>query len=567
MSVQEKPWFIRGVTLPPSGWVLTILLVVYIFVGLIGHDPWKHDDAITIALVHDIVRHGHWFTPQLAGQVYPDAPFYYWVAAVTAHLFSWLIPLHDAARLASGLFTLLALEFILLAARELYGHDQAAAAPLTLAGSIGFLFHAHEAQPMLAALTAHTAAYWALAMMVRRPRMAVPVLGLSVAICFLANGVLPTLALLPAVVVAIGLSSDRLQFGRRVLIGAVLGAAIVALWMIPLGFTRADYLSAFIDNEFAQFSDFPLGPQSVLRYANFLLWYAWPALPLAAWALWAKRRTLRESAQAFPLLTFLLVLLLVSLSVDVRSSTALLLLPPIVLLAVPGVMTLRRGARNAFDWFGMMAFSLFVGVAWLVWSAMALGWPERMARQVVRLEPGFVGRFDGWMFAAALIVTIAWFWLIVTSPRSPMRNIMHWMAGLTTFWVLVATLWMPWIDYGKTYRPVSQALAKALPAKDECVASTGIPKSILGTLDYFNGIRALPQSSDEGGRCRWLLVLGDIHNPQALNAAGWRPVWEGRRPGDRRSSDKFRLFHRRDAGKNASPAVDVTNSPSDLGAN
>ncbi len=152
--LQNHPRF-RGITLPPSGWVLAALLITYIFIGLIGHDPWKHDDATSIGIAYDIVVNGNWLTPQLAGQNYPDAPLYYWIAATTAHLFSWLLPTHDAARLASGLFTLLALEFILLAARELHGKDHAAAAPLILAGSIGFLFHAHEAQPMLAALTAH----------------------------------------------------------------------------------------------------------------------------------------------------------------------------------------------------------------------------------------------------------------------------------------------------------------------------------------------------------------------------------------------------------------------------
>ena len=46
-------------SLPPSGWVLAILLAVYIFVGLIGHDPWKHDDAITIGVAYDIARNGN----------------------------------------------------------------------------------------------------------------------------------------------------------------------------------------------------------------------------------------------------------------------------------------------------------------------------------------------------------------------------------------------------------------------------------------------------------------------------------------------------------------------------
>ncbi len=88
---------------------LTILLTLYIFIGLFGHDPWKNDDAITIGIAHDMLAGGNWLMPHLAGQPYPDAPFYYWAAAAFGQLFSWLLPEHGAARLASGLFTLLAL--------------------------------------------------------------------------------------------------------------------------------------------------------------------------------------------------------------------------------------------------------------------------------------------------------------------------------------------------------------------------------------------------------------------------------------------------------------------------
>ena len=65
--LQDHPRF-KGITLPPSGWALAILLSLYIFVGLIGHDPWKHDDAVTIGIVFDMVGNGHWLLPQLAGQ-------------------------------------------------------------------------------------------------------------------------------------------------------------------------------------------------------------------------------------------------------------------------------------------------------------------------------------------------------------------------------------------------------------------------------------------------------------------------------------------------------------------
>ena len=109
----EQPRF-KGISLPPSGWVLAILLTIYIFIGLIGHDPWKHDDAISIGIAYDIFTNGDWLVPQLVGQVYIDAPLYYWVSAGTAHLFFFFFPFNDAARIARGLFTLLGLDFILL---------------------------------------------------------------------------------------------------------------------------------------------------------------------------------------------------------------------------------------------------------------------------------------------------------------------------------------------------------------------------------------------------------------------------------------------------------------------
>ena len=539
----ENPRF-KGITLPPSGWVLAALLAAYIFTGLIGHDPWKHDDAISIGIAYDIVSNGHWLTPQLAGQAYPDAPLYYWTAALTAHFFSWLLPLHDAARLASGLYTLLALEFILLAARELHGREHAAAAPLILAGSIGFLFHAHEAQPMLAALTAHAAAYWALTLLPRRPRQAAMVFGAALAVGFLANGLLPVLTLLPLSAVTLYLAENRRSCAALLLAALVLALLLSASWLIPLQMAAPDYLVRFFQGELAALNRPVLIPYNILRYLNLLLWYAWPALPLAAWALWSKRRVLRSQALAMPIATFLSVLLILGLRVEVSSAPTLLLLPPLVLLAVPGVATLRRGAANAFDWFGMMTFTLFSAVTWIVWSAMAFAWPERLARQVVRLEPGFVGELNLIACLFSVVVTLCWFWLIVTSPRSPMRGIMHWMAGLTLFWLLIAALWMPWIDYGKTYRPLSASLASALPTRVNCIANANLADSILASLDYFDGIRTVPLKNPAGKACDWRLVQGEPRETDAVPAVGWRQVWEGRRPSDRRESDKFRLYRR-----------------------
>ena len=544
---EQSPRF-RGITLPPSGWALAFLLSLYIFTGLIGHDPWKHDDAITIGVVFEMFSSGNWLLPHLAGQPYPDAPLYYWIATLFAKLFAWLLPVHEGARLASGLCTLLSLQFILLAARELHGKDFAASAPLTLAGSIGFLYHAHEAQPMLAVLMAHTAVYWALALLPRRPQLAVPVFGVALATAFLAAGLLPVLVLLPLVVITLALSEKRGSDALRLLAGVLLALGLCAAWVLPINLLHPQYGESLLRSELAEFGrSVPLN--NLLRYLNMLLWYAWPALPLAAWALWSKRRVLKSRPLLLPLLAFFSTLLLLACLVPSRSAPALLLLPPLVLFAVPGVATLRRGAANAFDWFGMMSFTFFAALVWVGWSAMVFGWPERLARQAVRLEPGFVGQFSLPLAVFALALTLLWFWLIATSPRSPMRGIMHWMAGLTLFWVLLAVLWMPWIDYGKSYRPLSAALDKALPQQANCIANVNLPTSILASLDYFDGIRTVPLKSETGKRCNWLLLQGDVRSPNRLVAEGWQHHWEGKRPGDRRASEKFHLYRRSSKAK------------------
>ena len=120
------------------------------------------------------------------------------------------------------------------------------------------------------------------------------------------------------------------------------------------------------------------------------------------------------------------------------------------------------------------------------------------------------------------------------------------------FWILVATLWMPWIDYGKSYRPVAVSLSKALPQKMGCIANANSPKFFLVVLDYFSGIKTVSMKSDTGARCDLLLIHGGEQEPAGMASSGWRKLWEEKRPGDRHDDDKFRLYQR---GKRAKPVA------------
>jgi hypothetical protein len=100
-------------------------------------------------------------------------------------------------------------------------------------------------------------------------------------------------------------------------------------------------------------------------------------------------------------------------------------------------------------------------------------------------------------------------------------------------WGLLVALWFPWIDYGKSYRSVSESLTHALPADHGCIERRGLSLAHRAIFDYHAGLRTQPESPK--ARCRWLLAADQA--PE-----GWRKIWEGHRPGDR--SERLRLYRR-----------------------
>jgi 4-amino-4-deoxy-L-arabinose transferase-like glycosyltransferase len=531
----------RGIRLPPAGWMLAAILAFYVLAGLFGRDPWKGEDAIHIGTAWHMFHYSDWLSPDLAGRPFHEPPLYYWSAALTGKIFGWLLPMHEAMRLASGIWVTLTLMGLYYAGRELYGQDSAAASPLLLAGCAGLLFHAHDAQPMLIALAAYSGGLGALATIGRKPRLTGIYYGLAIAGCLLGTGIAPTLPLLAMAPLAWWLSPDRPKALHTLAIGLGIGALLILPWPALLLILEPSRFHGWLATELTPLKT-PFSFSGAGKFLAMLPWFAFPVLPLAGWTLWTRRKELRATPQLLPLAFLVTTLLMLALAFRPREIPALLLLPPLALLATPGALSLRRGAANAFDWFAMMTFSLFVSLIWLAWSAMALGWPERLARRVIVLRPGFVGEFDLSDFIVGLAATAWWIWLILTAPRSPYRSLTHWALGFTTMWLLATTLILPWFDYGKSYRPVAQAIARALPDGHGCLAERGLSDAQRASLSYFAEIEPASVETAAGKACDWLLVGGDTRQELAAPAGSWSKVWEGSRPGDRR--EKFRLFRR-----------------------
>lgn len=529
--------------LPVAGWPLYVLIALFLLAGTIGHDPWKNEDATHFGVVWRAVAADDWLAFRFVSGQVVEPPLYYWVGAALGSLLSPLIAWPDAVRLASPLFAAVACALLHLAARELYGAEAAGGAPLALAGSLGLLVQSHETQPMLATLAAISAVYAGTALGSRRPWSAAVLLGAGSAGVVLSHGVTLLPAVLAGLCAAIVRAPERVPQTGSTLLGLLLGAGLCAPWLLQLQSVSPPALAAWWSAELAQFGRVDNPADNALHYGTLLAWFAWPALPLALWGLWERRRRLAEPAQFVPLVTGTLMLFNLIVAFPARFVVALALLPALALLAVPGALALRRGAANALDWFGRMTLGLIAGVLWLGWVAMNFGVPARMARNFAKLAPGFVAAVDPLAVGIAAVMSMLWLWLIFgrapSIARQPLQPLANWLGGMALIWILATTLLLPWIEYARTYRSVAAGIEPRVGPASGCIATRNIGEPQFASLDYFLDHRLRPE---RGGKtnCRWLVTLGTGNEP--IIDGEWRKVWEGTRPGDK--NERFRLYRR-----------------------
>jgi len=180
---------------PAKAVMLGMLCLVWLGTGLVGHDPWKPDEAYSFGLIYSILQGGDWLVPTIAGEPFMDKPpLFYWIAALFAKLASPQLPLHDGARLASGFFSTLTLLFIGLASRKLYGENRGWAAAIILIGSIGMLVRSHEMITDLALLTGCAMMLYGFALSQERHVRAGLLIGTGVGIGFMATDQQPQAA-------------------------------------------------------------------------------------------------------------------------------------------------------------------------------------------------------------------------------------------------------------------------------------------------------------------------------------------------------------------------------------
>lgn len=537
---------------------LLLLCAAYVLAGFIGRGPWKNADIATLGYMLELADgRADWLAPTLLGLPPEfDALLPYWLGAWAVQLAPAGLDAALAARLpfiALLVATLLATWYaVYYLARTPgaqpvpfafggeahptdYARALADAGLLALVACFGLAQLSHETTPSLAQLGFTALAFHGLAALPYRS--AVPLATLAAGLIGLALSGAPAMGTLFALGGALTLlldpPSDATGLAPRRAAAAVLGIAAVAA-LAAVATDAWHWRLASISGP----------PREWQSLARLLVWFTWPAWPLALYTAWRWRGQLRRRHLALPL-WFALVALGTALLSPSPDRALLLGLPALATLAALALPTFKRSVSALIDWFTLLFFSFCALVIWVIWISLQTGVPAKPAANVARLAPGFVPEFALLPFLLALAATLAWLWLVrwrtSRHPEALWKSLVLPAGGATLGWLLVMTLWLPVLDYARSYRPVVQRLGQ-LMAQPGCVEVLGLSRAQLAALRAHAG-RELHAPS-RTPRCPWLVVTPDAQPAVAavLGADTWLPVATVRRPTD--ASDNLVLYRR-----------------------
>ncbi|MDD5333475.1 MAG: hypothetical protein PHS32_06990 [Rhodoferax sp.] len=535
---------------------LLLLCIAYVLPGFVGRAPWKSADMTAFGYMAQMARGAtEWLSPRLL-DLPPDvdALLPYWLGGWAMRLApGWITP-DFAARIPFGLLLTLTLVATWYASYYLarspaaqpvafafggealppdYARAMADGSLLALIACLGLAQLSHETTPAQAQLC-------------------------FVALTFFGFTALPHRALLPLVSAALGLTGLALSGAPT--IAALLGGGSAAIYLLE----RAPAPAAARNKSLRAGASIALLSALVVLLASaldlwrwrielpqaswaewrslgrLLLWFTWPAWPLALWTLWRWRHQLVQSATPSRHLTLPLWFTGVALAATFSTASAdrslLLALPALAALAAFALPTLKRSVAALIDWFTLLFFSGCAFTIWVVWIAMQTGVPSQPAANVARLAPGFQPSFSLFPFVLATAATLAWAWLVkwrVGRHRAAIwKSLVLPAGGAVLCFVLLMTLWLPLLDFARSYAPLVRRAMVLLQAPG-CAETHGLSRGQIAAFQFHGHLTLKPATA--AASCPWLIVSQDALPtlPEVVDPANWRLRGSAQHPTDR----------------------------------
>ena len=551
---------------------LWLFCLAYLIPGLVGREPWKGEELQVFGQMLALAQgQSDWLHPTVWGQTLPlDAPLAYWMGAWAIGLAPSWLSAGSAARIPFALLLAMAMVSTWYGAYYLglgkraqpvafafggeakpkdYARTIADSATLALIACLGLALLSHEATPMLMQLSFFGCAFFGAAALPYHPKKSAS--ALVVALAGLSLSGAPTLSVLLATGIALVILFDKENEGHlplRLYACALLACAI-GIASIANYFDLFHWRLATMDRDWNDWRGL----------FDLLVWFMWPAWPLVLWTLWQWRRqwlSRNWSRHLVLPLWFMALAICVALMTRTEDQTLMLALPPMATLAAFALPTFRRSFSAFIDWFTLIFFTGCAFIIWVIWIAMQTGWPPQPAANVARLAPGFLPTFSGLAFVIALMATAIWAWLVkwrVGRHRQAMwKSLVLPSGGAALCWLLLMSLWLPLLDFARSYVPWVQQIQQAMKVHDSaspgCMMTYGLNVGQMTAFHYHGGFQIKPLDNAESPQiasCYWLLVDNDSRPElaQVAHVKEWRRVETIKRPANK--NEDVTLYVRR----------------------
>ncbi len=546
---------------PLPRWALLLLCAAYVIFGFIGRDPWRNSDVAAFGYMRELaIGNTSWLSPTLAGLA-PDIDglLPYWLGALAMRITPDWLPLEFAVRLpfvAMLALTLAATWYSIyhLARQpgaqpvafafggEAYPLDYARAMGdaglLALIACLGLAQLSHETTGYLAQLCCTALVFFSASSIPHRRNLSV--------FCGFAGLLGLSLSGAPTVSVLLGLGSAVIVGNSGIASQAkrMESAAILVLaTLVASGFAWGLGLWHFNASAPGGFKEFQ-------SYFRLILWFCWPAWPLAVWTLWRWRHQIftRQWNRHLLLPLWFAVVALAAMATSRPSDRALLLgLPPMAALAAFALPTLRRSIGALIDWFTLIFFSISAITIWVIWIAVQTGFPRKPAANVARLAPDYVPTFSLLAFILAAGATIGWcalvWWRASRHRNAIWKSLILPASGATLGWILLMTIWLPMLNYGRSMAPQIKPVVALITDKSGCIGGYGLSRAQIAAISYYGNLRMVqPHNAD---RCEWIVAdsaaiptIGEVWPKEQ-----WQEVGSVTRPTDK--TDQLVVLRRR----------------------
>lgn len=272
----------------------------------------------------------------------------------------------------------------------------------------------------------------------------------------------------------------------------------------------------------------------LIRTFQLLVWFTWPIWPMAIWTMWKWRQHWWSKDASIHLLSPVLLtttIILHAFWLGHNDRWYFLSLPPLSLLAALALPTLTRSVSSVIDWFTMLLFSGSGLLIWLFWIAGISGWPYGLVAHLEKAIPQFKLTFSLFQFFIALVTTLGWLWLV--SWRTGRHRTALWKSlalpagGAATCWVLLTSLWLPYLNQSRSLAELGQQLLESLSSQS-CVYAWNLSQEQTSALYYYGTIKHLitPTNLTTDDHCKYLLANANAlqQNGEAIDQHMWKKV-------------------------------------------